>query len=63
MATLVYGLSQSLDGYVDHTKLGPPAPSAFRHFVELVRGLTGFIYGRRTYEIVRYWDPAIPLSG
>ena len=56
MAKLVYGLSQSLDGYVDHTKLGPPAPAAFRHFVELVRGLTGFIYGRRTYEIVRYWD-------
>ena len=60
MAKLVYGLSQSLDGYVDHTKLGPPAPSAFRHFVELVRGLTGFIYGRRTYEIVRYWDEDSP---
>ena len=56
MATLVYGLSQSLDGYVDHMKLGPPAPAAFRHFVELVRGVTGFIYGRRMYEIMRYWD-------
>ena len=56
MAKLVYGLSQSLDGYVDHTKLGPPAPAAFHHFVELVRGLTGVIYGRRTYEIMRYWD-------
>jgi dihydrofolate reductase len=60
MAKLVYGLSQSLDGYVDHTKLGPPAPPAFRHFVELVRGLAGFIYGRRTYEIVRYWDEDSP---
>jgi dihydrofolate reductase len=56
MAKLVYGLNQSLDGYVDHTKLGPPPPAAFRHFVELVRGLTGSIYGRRTYEIMRYWD-------
>lgn len=56
MAKLVYGLSQSLDGYVDHTKLGPPAPATFRHFLELVRGLTGFIYGRRMYEIMRYWD-------
>ena len=26
MAKLVYGLNQSLDGYVDHTKLGPPVP-------------------------------------
>ena len=56
MGKLVYGLSQSLDGYVDHMKLGPPPPAAFRHFIELVRGATGFIYGRRTYEIMCYWD-------
>ena len=60
MARLVYGLSQSLDGYVDHTKLGPPEPAGFRHFLELVRGLTGFIHGRRTYEIMRYWDDDLP---
>jgi len=60
MAKLVYGLSQSLDGYVDHMKLGPPAPAAFRHFVELVRGLTGLIYGSRMYEIMRYWDEDSP---
>ena len=60
MAKLVYGLSQSLDGYVDHMKLGPPAPAAFRHFLELVRGLTGLIYGRRIYEIMRYWDEDLP---
>jgi dihydrofolate reductase len=60
MARLVYGLSQSLDGYVDHMKLGPPVPAAFRHFIDLVRGLTGFIYGRRMYEIMRYWDEDLP---
>ena len=60
MAKLVYGLSQSLDGYVDHMKLGPPAPAAFHHFIELVRGLTGSIYGRRMYEIMRYWDQDLP---
>ncbi|HEX7962770.1 MAG TPA: dihydrofolate reductase family protein [Terriglobales bacterium] len=60
MAKLVYGLSQSLDGYVDHMKLGPPPPAAFRHFLELVRGLTGLIYGRRMYEIMRYWDEDSP---
>jgi dihydrofolate reductase len=56
MAKLVYGLNQSLDGYVDHMKLGPPVPAAFRHFIELVRGLSGFIYGGRMYQIMRYWD-------
>ena len=60
MARLVYGLSQSLDGYVDHMKIGPPGPAAFRHFIELVRGLTGLLYGRRTYEIMRYWDEDSP---
>src|SRR5882724_9032445 len=60
MAKLVYGLNQSLDGYVDHMKLGPPPPAAFRHFIELVRGLTGTVYGRRMYEIMRYWDEDQP---
>ena len=60
MAKLVYGLNQSLDGYVDHMKLGPPVPAAFRHFVELVRGQTGAIYGRRMYDIMRYWDDDQP---
>ena len=60
MAKLVYGLSQSLDGYVDHMKLGPPAPTVSRHFTEQLRGLTGLIYGRRTYEIMRYWDEDLP---
>src|SRR5579863_785965 len=60
MAKLVHGLSQSLDGYVDHMRLGPPVPAAFRHFIELVRGATGFLYGRRMYEIMRYWDEDLP---
>jgi dihydrofolate reductase len=60
MAKLVYVLNQSLDGYVDHMKLGPPVPAAFRHFVELVRGLTGIVYGRGMYEVMRYWDEDLP---
>lgn len=33
MAKLVYGLNQSLDGYVDHMKFGPSL-ALFRHFIE-----------------------------
>lgn len=62
MAKLVYGLNQSLDGYVDHQKF-LPGPLLFRHFVELVRGLTGLLYGRRMYEIMRYWDEDLPDWG
>jgi dihydrofolate reductase len=56
MAKLVYGLNQSLDGYVDHMKIGPPHPDLFHHFIDHVRSLTGMLYGRRTYEIMRYWE-------
>ena len=60
MAKLIFGMQQSLDGYVDHLELGPPAAPLFRHFLEHVRGLTGMIYGRRLYEIMRYWDGDLP---
>jgi dihydrofolate reductase len=63
MAKLVFGMNQSLDGYVDHMKLGPPDPTAFRHFIELTRGQTGFLYGRRLYEIMRYWEEDLPEWG
>ena len=55
MAKLVFGMNQSLDGYVDHMAFGP-GPTLFRHFIDQVRGLTGSVYGRRLYEVMRYWD-------
>ena len=64
MAKLVFGLSQSLDGYVDgvagELELPPPGPMLFRHFYEWVRDLTGSVYGRRIYEVMRYWDEDQP---
>jgi dihydrofolate reductase len=63
MAKLVYELNQSLDGYVDHQKMGPPRPALFRHFIERVRGLTGMVYGRGMYEVMRFWDDDLPDWG
>jgi dihydrofolate reductase len=31
-----------------------------RHFIEEARGQTGSVYGRRMYEIMRYWDDEHP---
>lgn len=59
MATIVFGMNVSLDGYVDHDKFAPDAP-LFRHWIEHVRGLTGSIYGSRIYEIMRYFDEDQP---
>jgi dihydrofolate reductase len=60
MAKLIFGLNQSLDGYVDHQAFAPPGPALFRHFIEQVRGLSGSVYGRRLYEVMRYWDEERP---
>jgi dihydrofolate reductase len=59
MAKIVFGMNQSLDGYVDHDKFAP-GPALFRHFIEQVRGLAGSVYGRRIYEVMRYWDEDQP---
>ena len=59
MARLVFALNQSLDGYVDHMAFAPD-PAVFRHFIDDVRGLAGTVYGRRMYEVMRYWDEDQP---
>ncbi|HYW16461.1 MAG TPA: dihydrofolate reductase family protein [Allosphingosinicella sp.] len=59
MAKLVFGMNQSLDGYVDHLEFEPD-PTLFRHFIEEARGQAGSVYGRRMYEIMRYWDDDHP---
>lgn len=55
MAKLVFGMNQSLDGYVDHMAFAP-SPTLFRHFIEEAQAQAGSVYGRNMYEIMRYWD-------
>ena len=59
MARLVFGMNQSLDGYVDHMAFAP-SPRLFRHFIEEARAQAGSVYGRNMYEIMRYWDDDHP---
>jgi dihydrofolate reductase len=59
MAELVFGMNQSLDGYVDHSAFAP-SPTLFRHFIEEARAQAGSLYGRKMYEIMRYWDDDHP---
>ncbi len=59
MAKIVFGMNLSLDGYVDHDAFAPDA-GLFRHWIDHVRGLAGSLYGRRMYEVMRYWDEEHP---
>lgn len=60
MAKLVFGMNQSLDGYVDHLALPAPSPTLFRQFIVDAEGQIGSVYGRQTYEAMRYWDDDHP---
>ncbi|GIV72153.1 MAG: deaminase reductase [Caldilinea sp.] len=59
MAKLVFGMNVSLDGYVDHMAFSP-SPTLFRHFIKEAQGQAGSVYGRRMYEVMRYWDDEHP---
>jgi len=60
MAKLVYGMMQSLDGYVDgpdgRLTLPAPGPALHRYWNERMAGIAGAIYGRRMYEVMALWD-------
>lgn len=66
MGKLVFAMTQSLDGYVAaadgamEPPLHAPGPALFRHFVEHERTLAGSLYGRRIYELMRYWEDDRP---
>ena len=64
MGKLVFGMMQSLDGYVDGVagglELPPPGVALARHFHDRVRGLAGCLYRRRLYELMQYWDEDRP---
>ncbi len=62
MGKLIFAMTQSLDGYVAavdgalELPLHPPDAALFLHFTEHERSLAGSLYGRRIYEMMRYWD-------
>jgi dihydrofolate reductase len=59
MARFVFGMNVSLDGYVDHDRFAPD-DALFRHWTEQVGRVTGSLYGRRVYGLMRYWDEDRP---
>jgi dihydrofolate reductase len=64
MGKLFFGMNLSLDGYVDglsgNLEMPPPSPKLFSYWIETVRGHAGTVYGRRMYEVMRYWDDDHP---
>lgn len=64
MGKVVFGMMQSLDGYVagadGSMQVPPPGPLLARHLNDQFRRLAAIVYGRRIYELMRYWDDDQP---
>ena len=54
------GMNQSARPATSTTWEFAPGPALFRHWIEHLRDLTGSVYGRRMYAVMRYWDEDRP---
>lgn len=67
MAKIVYGMLMSLDGYIagpdGGSALPVPGSALHWHFNAMMQQTSVALYGRRMYEIVRYWETADKVAG
>jgi dihydrofolate reductase len=65
MASLIYSAIASLDGYIEDSEgrfdWGAPDEDVLTFINELERPIGTYLYGRRMYETMRYWETA-PLA-
>lgn len=66
MAKLIYGMIVSLDGYVEDAQgrfdWGAPDDEALHAYInELAAPVGTYLYGRKMYEVMLYWETAHTL--
>lgn len=62
MARFVCSMNVSLDGYVDHDRMVPDT-DVFRFWIDAVKQTPHCLYGRKIYELMRYWETDQPGWG
>ena len=56
MKKLIFAINTTLDGVVEHMKIGPPDQETGEYFTRLTRDTGTFLYGRKTYQLmVPFW--------
>jgi len=67
MARLIYSALMSLDGYIadatGHFEWAAPDEEVHAFVNELERPVGTYLYGRRMYETMRYWETAHTVAG
>ena len=63
MKKVIFAIHTTLDGVVDHMKIGPPDQETGEYFIRLTRDADTFLYGRKTYQLmVPYWPDVLRNS-
>src|SRR6516162_1549177 len=67
MAKLIYSAITSLDGYVEDKQgkfdWAAPDDEVFAFVNDLERPIGTYLYGRRMYETMRFWETAHTVAG
>lgn len=58
MRKLIAAMNMTLDGFCDHDKMSAD-DEIHRHYTELLRSADTAIYGRKTFELMKYWQTVV----
>lgn len=55
MRKIIAAINMTLDGFCDHTA-GIPDEEVHQHYTELISNADAILYGRITYQLMKYWQ-------
>ena len=58
MRKVIAAINMTLDGFCDHTA-GIPDEETHQHYTELLNEGDAILYGRITYQLMKYWQPLV----
>jgi dihydrofolate reductase len=58
MRKLIAAINMTLDGFCDHTAIGPDE-EIHQHYADLLSNAGAILYGRITYQLMEYWPTVV----
>jgi dihydrofolate reductase len=58
MSKIIAAINMTLDGFCDHTVFEPDE-EVHQHYTDLLNGADAILYGRITYQLMKYWQPIL----
>ncbi len=58
MRKVIAAINTTVDGFCDHTALSPDE-EIHRHYTDLLNEGDAILYGRKTFQLMQYWQPLV----